>query len=57
MTTALEIAESAKQNWVRMIPDLGARNYEESRAEGLHDEPRWPDLTFTKMLELGFKTS
>jgi hypothetical protein len=55
LTTALDIAESAKRYWVRMIPDLGQRLYEESRAEDLLAEPKWPELTFTQMLELGFK--
>jgi hypothetical protein len=53
--TALTIAESAKQYWVRMIPDIGAGHYEEARAEGLLAEPKFPGLTFTQILELGFK--
>jgi hypothetical protein len=53
--TALTIAESAKQYWVRMIPDIGAGHYEEARAEGLLAEPKFPNLTFTQILELGFK--
>jgi len=54
-TTALEIAESAKEFWVRMIPDMGQKHYEESRALGLIDEPKWPDLTYAEMLQLAFK--
>jgi hypothetical protein len=53
--TALTIAESAKQYWVRMIPDIGAGHYEEARAEGLLAEPKFPNLTFAQILELGFK--
>jgi hypothetical protein len=53
--TALTIAESAKQYWVRMIPDIGAGQYEEARAEGLLAEPKFPDLEFTQILEKGFK--
>jgi hypothetical protein len=53
--TALTIAESAKQYWVRMIPDIGAGHYEEARAEGLLAEPKFPDLTFSQILEKGFK--
>lgn len=53
--TALTIAESAKQYWVRMIPDIGAGHYEEARAEGLLVEPKWPALTFSEMLAKAFK--
>src|SRR5215216_180762 len=53
--TALEIAESAKSFWVRLIPDIPGRQYEESRAEDYKEEPKWPDLTFGEMLALGFK--
>jgi hypothetical protein len=53
--TALTIAESAKQYWVRMIADIGAGQYEEARAEGLLAEPKFPNLTFTEVLEKGFK--
>src|SRR5215217_3243109 len=53
--TALTIAESAKRHWVRMIPDIGAGHYEEARAEGLLVEPKFPDLTFSQMLEKAFK--
>jgi hypothetical protein len=55
LDTALDIAESAKRFWVRMIPDLGQRHYEESRAEGPLAEPKWPDLSLAEMLALGFK--
>lgn len=55
LDTALEIAESAKRYWVRMIPDLSQRHYEESRAEGPLAEPKWLDMTFAEMLALAFK--
>lgn len=53
--TALTIAESAKDYWVRLIPDIGAGHYEEARAEGLLVEPKWPALTFSEMLAKAFK--
>jgi hypothetical protein len=53
--TALDIAESAKKYWVRMVPDTVEKCYVERRAESLQEEPRWKDLTLMRMLELGFK--
>jgi hypothetical protein len=53
--TALEISESAKRYWVRLVPDTGQRHYEEVRAEQLRDEPKWPDMSYAEILGLAFK--
>jgi hypothetical protein len=54
-TTALEVAESAKRYWVRLIADMGQRHYEECRAAQLDDEPKWPDMSYAEILGLAFK--
>ena len=55
-TSALEIADEAKKQWVRMYGnrDLGA--YEMHRARGDFGEPEWPkDKSFKDLLRLAFK--
>jgi hypothetical protein len=53
--SALEIAEMAKKNWVRMHGnrDLGA--YEPFRARGDLGEPAWPDGSFQDLIRLAFR--
>jgi hypothetical protein len=55
LDTALDVAESAKHHWVRMIPDLDARQYEESRALEALEEPKWPEESFAELLAKAFK--
>jgi hypothetical protein len=51
----LEIAVSAKTDWVKMIGnrDLGA--YDLLKAKGDLGEPVWPDKPMSDLLRLGFK--
>jgi hypothetical protein len=53
--SALEIAEHAKNSWVKMQGkrDLGA--YELIRAKGDLGDPQWPDKPLSDLLRLAFK--
>ena len=53
--SALEIAEFAKNSWVKLQGkrDLGA--YELFRAKGDLGEPQWPDKPLSDLLRLAFK--
>jgi hypothetical protein len=53
--SALEIAEHAKNSWVKMQGkrDLGA--YEMYRAKGDLGDPQWPDKPLSDLLRVAFK--
>jgi hypothetical protein len=53
--SALEIADFAKTQWVKMVGkrDLGA--YELFKARGDLGDPVWPDKTLSDLLRLAFK--
>lgn len=54
-TSALEIAEEAKKQWVRMQGDRDQGSYVMHRALGDLGEPVWPNKTFKELLKLAFK--
>lgn len=57
-SSALEIAgEVASKSWVRVTSDrsLGAYRAAIAPADGVWGIPRWPDLPFNKLVELGFR--
>lgn len=53
--SALEIAELAKQDWVRMSSNRSAGMYDSFIAQGDLPEPEWPELSFSELLNIAFK--
>jgi hypothetical protein len=53
--SALEIAEVAKQIWLKRRGDRDSGAYEYIPAEGEIPEPKWPDQPFAELLRLAFK--
>lgn len=53
--SALEAAEIAKRNWVRVQANMGLGAYEVFRATGPLPEPVWPDAPFADLLRTAFK--
>jgi hypothetical protein len=53
--SAMGAAEMAKTSWVRVSANMGLGAYEVAVAPALQATPEWPDLSFSKMLEIGFR--
>jgi hypothetical protein len=54
--SALQIAERAKVEWVRMSANRAANAYDLAVAPGNNmPGPEWPDMPFPKLLELAFR--
>lgn len=53
--SALESAAIAKKSWVRVSSNRSAGMYETFEATGNHDDPEWPDISFTDILKIAFK--
>jgi hypothetical protein len=53
--SALEAAEMAKTQWVRIVSKMSLGAYEVHEALGDMPEPSWPDITFQKVIEIAFK--
>lgn len=53
--SALEIAERAKTRWVRLRPNRSAFRYDCLEAQGDLPAPKWPALSFEKMMRLAFR--
>lgn len=53
--SALEAAERAKTQWVRIMANMSLGAYEVYEAVGDMPEPIWPDITFQKVIEIAFK--
>jgi len=54
--TAHEAAELATTKWIRMVANTDLAFYEVTVAEGDIPEPAWPDLAYSKILQMAFKT-
>jgi hypothetical protein len=54
-TSAAEAAEFAMSHWTRVTANMGLGAYEYHPAEGSIPEPKWPELSFTDLLRIGFK--
>ena len=54
-TSALEIAELAKEFWVRMSASMSAGCYQVVKAPGILVEPNWPDLSMEDWIQKAFK--
>jgi hypothetical protein len=53
--SALQIAEMAKEHWVRMKGDVSAGGYQVQKAKGVFAEPKWPTEPLQELLEKAFK--
>jgi hypothetical protein len=53
--SALEAAQMAKKNWIRMAANMSLGAYEIYKAVAELPEPEWPDMTFQKIIEIAFK--
>ena len=52
--SALEAAEMAQHNWVRVQANMGLKAYQVAEAED-QSEPDWPTQTFDELLRIAFK--
>jgi hypothetical protein len=53
--TAREAAETAKQQWVRVVADMALGAYRMHLAEGDLPDPVWPAKSLAELLKLAFK--
>ncbi len=53
--SALEAAQMAKKNWIRVSANMGLGAYDVYQAKGDIPEPEWPETTFTEILRVAFK--
>lgn len=50
-----DAAELAQSKWVRVAANMSLGAYDVWEASAELPEPNWPDLSFTKILEVGFR--
>ena len=53
--SALEAASHAEIQWTRMHAHMSLGAYEIHTAEGITDEPKWPEMLMDGILEIAFK--
>ena len=53
--SSLEAAEMARKNWIRVAANMSLGAYDIYQATGDLPGPEWPDMDFTKILEIAFK--
>ena len=53
--SALEAAEKAQGNWVRVVANMDLGAYDVYEATGNLLDPEWPDIGFQELLEVAFK--
>lgn len=53
--SALEAANLAQANWVRVTANMSLGAYDVYQAAGALAEPAWPELPFAELLKTGFK--
>ena len=53
--SAMDAAELAKKNWVRIASNMGLGAYEVFTASSDIQEPKWPDLSFAEILKIAFR--
>jgi hypothetical protein len=54
-TSAVVATEKAMKNWIKLVPDLKAKNYVAFIAQGDIPEPEWPPLTMGDIVKLALK--
>jgi hypothetical protein len=50
----MEAATQAKDAWLRVQANMVLQSYDIFLAEAAIQEPQWPDLGFSKILEIAF---
>jgi len=53
--SALEAAQMATKQWVRVAANLSLGAYEVFEATGNLSKPEWPDVSFQKLLQIAFR--
>lgn len=53
--SALEAAQMAQMDWIRISANMSLGAYEIYQATGDLPEPEWPEMNFSKILETAFK--
>lgn len=53
--SALEIADLAKKDWMRMHANMSAGCYTCHRAKGISVEPAWPAMTMGELIQKAFR--
>jgi hypothetical protein len=53
--TALQAAEAAKSQWVKVVWDRDLGGYTLFKAKGDLGEPQWPDKSFRDLIEIAFR--
>jgi hypothetical protein len=53
--SAQEAAEHAMECWIRVVPNMSLGANEIIKAPGKIPDPEWPEYTFQKLLEIGFR--
>ena len=53
--SALEAAQMGQKDWIRVSANMSLGAYDIFQATGDLPEPEWPEIDFTKVLEIGFK--
>ena len=53
--SAMQAAEAAKSAWVRVMSDIQQGMYVTKTAEGITDEPIWPEEPMDDLMEIAFR--
>ena len=53
--SALEAASNAEVQWTRTHAHMSLGAYEIHAAEGIMDEPKWPEMSKDEILDIAFK--
>ena len=53
--SALEAASHAEVQWTRIQANMSLGAYEIRTAEGISDEPKWPEMSRDEILDIAFK--
>jgi hypothetical protein len=53
--SATEAAQRARVSWTRIVANMSLGAYEVFEAQAQIPEPAWPDLSFSKILEIAFR--
>ena len=53
--SALEAASHAEVQWTRIQANMSLGAYEIHTAEGITDEPKWPEMSMNEILDIAFK--
>ncbi|MBV8233858.1 MAG: hypothetical protein JO329_28095 [Planctomycetaceae bacterium] len=53
--SAMDAAEEAQRQWVRITANLSLGAYDVTAASGLVAEPAWPDISFQEIIRIAFR--